>query len=622
MKAYLQEMSQSSNSFKVESQHRKTASAHRKRRTAVPMRLDWPGGARAPPPEKKKPRRVTFVASATSKMSDHSPSELWTVRYVPTSAAQLAVAPKKVQEIRDWMQRHIDYKEGQKLLNGGSSSSSHPPPPMLILVGSPGIGKSTAVKCLAAELNFDLLEWTEGMTTSELNRSSGRFSIEFQSPLNSFEQFLNQCGSDLQPLSMISASSSSKASQETVHFTHKTQRRLILIDELPYTHTLDAQLTLRSILTNRVRNRSVIPTILILSDAPEGKVRTEDLERYLHPHVLFPNTEALPLCHIITMHPPTKVKFRKVIQEIMVSEGAASSNTNYSDELHERCGGDLRFAISTLQVEMIGDAYESFLQSSGSNRKPKQQRDSKLSAFHALGKLLYAKRQSASHKTSERPPLEFDPDCVIRQSDMDLGNILQFLSVHCVDFFTDINDVDAAMSYFSDAAAFCDHSSLSELSSTTSSLTDVASAMSSRIVAYTNRNPAPYSFRPLGAPKVYEVQRKRQANQDRIRRHIRQYHPNSNGADYGAIDPRVSDRIFSVDLLPFLQMFATQEGLSMSSFFLDSHFHNTAANPRHGTASSDDNEEDQEAHELWKEQAEILKEDDIIEDVDDEDDGW
>jgi cell cycle checkpoint protein len=616
-------MSQSSRIVEVESQRQMAAAANRKRRKEAPLFcLEWPRGRAQAPQIEKKPRRVTFVASSVASNRKPSDTELWTVRYAPTSSAVLAVAPKKVQEIRDWMQRHKDYKEQQpsRPLNG-----SHAPPPMLILVGSPGIGKSAAVKCLAAEVEIELMEWTEGMvTTGNLtsSRSEEQFTtrtgIGVHSPLNAFEQYLKQCGSDLQPLmtlSQVPLPGESKSSRKVLH-------KLLLIDELPYTHTPDAQRALQSIFTHHVQRRS-IPTIFIHSDAPEGKARTEDLQRYLHPQVFMPHPSTGPWCHIIAMHPPTKIKFRKVIQGIMLSEATsiASAKSSYVDELQERCGGDLRFAISTLQLEMIGDAFAAVHLANGSqNHQRLQPRDSKLSAFHALGKLLYAKRLSnkTSSATCERPPLELGPDSVMRQNDMELGNILHFLSFHCVDFYTDVQEVDTAMSYFSDVATLCDHAVAFGSSATSSSLTDVASAMSCRIVAHTNTHPAPFSFRPLGAPKVYDVLRKRQCNQERIRCRCYQYYSSAGGR---TMDHHVNDRIFAVDMMPFLQAIIPSHEWSASTF-LDSHFQNSTMTTRHNPCASYDNQESNEDMELWKEQLEILKEDDIVEDIDDGDDGW
>ena len=81
-------------------------------------------------------RRVTFD-------SQTAPA-LWTDKHAPLKSVDLAVAPKKVKEVAAWMQK-ADSK-------------------LLILIGKPGIGKSTMVRLLAKELHIDLQEWKEGTT--------------------------------------------------------------------------------------------------------------------------------------------------------------------------------------------------------------------------------------------------------------------------------------------------------------------------------------------------------------------------------------------------------------------------------------------------------------------------
>lgn len=87
-------------------------------------------------------------------------------------------------------------------------------------------------------------------------------------------------------------------------------------------------------------------------------------------------------------------------------------------------------------------------------------RDPFYSHFHAIGKLLYAKRSSASSSGRARDsgarirvsqkakasaifcvedredPLEFIPEEIMSQSGMAVDSALEFLQFHCVDFYT------------------------------------------------------------------------------------------------------------------------------------------------------------------------------------------
>jgi Mrp family chromosome partitioning ATPase len=77
------------------------------------------------------PRRVTFDQNKTSI--------LWADKHTPGNSADLAIAPAKVKAVSEWMQA--------------------PSSKLLVLVGKPGIGKSTMVRVLARELALELMEW-------------------------------------------------------------------------------------------------------------------------------------------------------------------------------------------------------------------------------------------------------------------------------------------------------------------------------------------------------------------------------------------------------------------------------------------------------------------------------
>ena len=632
----------------------------RQRLLRPPLRLNWPSSLAHRDTETKRPQRttdnhrimatlkrsrpLTLSSSALASISTYGESsnninDLWAVRYTPQSSTDLVVATKKVQEIRQWMKFHTNANRRTLSKESKTTVTYTYAPPMLILVGSPGIGKSTCVRCLADELQFDISEWTESFVSNFANgqRSNGyenNLYIQCSNPLDSFEQFLQQCGSDILPLSMQVPISRSQHS----HLANK----LIVIDELPYTHSTDAKLRLQQIITTHIRRPNRVPTIFICSDTAEGKIRYDDLERYIQPQTLYEKS----FCQILAINAPTKTKFRKVIHDIVTSECATlkhqsfvQSSYTYMDELYDRCNGDLRFAITTLQFEMIGDTVSNHQLHStrhgGLNRRMSStkrstsiesknaHRDSKLSPFHALGKLLYAKRLP-NVAEGARLPLEFDPDIVIQQTDMELGDILYFLSYHSVDFFTDVDDLSEAMSYFSDTSTLCDHqttSGQSISSSSSPSLINIATSMAGRVVAHANTHPAPHVFRALGAPKVYDMIRKRRGNQDRIEQYSQNIWLQENIRN-AKIGGHINARTFGMDILPYIRCIIPDHHISTS--YLDSMFGSKSTS---ATALSNSNHsfitgnQDAEVLELWKEQEEILKADDIVEDIEDEE-GW
>lgn len=178
---------------------------------------------------------------------------------------------------------------------------------------------------------------------------------------------------------------------------------------------------------------------------------------------------------------------KKSLEWIAKKEGIDGLGPIFWEEMHLQSAGDLRHAIMTLQFQKSTNNSRKYLKQtekigSKDNNKVKSDRDTKLSTFHALGKLLYAKRKQISPSMTsasllnssqatvgittivsgkfgeERPPLAFNPELVMDQSDIGLGGALSFLEYHSPEFFTDVSELSAAFNLYSDAATFLDRS--------------------------------------------------------------------------------------------------------------------------------------------------------------------
>ena len=97
---------------------------------------------------------------------------LWVDKYQPTSTKDLCIPPRKIIEAQSFI---THYPQLSKLM---------------VLIGSPGIGKSTLIRVLAEyELRCNVLQWSDS------------YREEGQSQLKSFELFLSQAGVyDTKPL--------------------------------------------------------------------------------------------------------------------------------------------------------------------------------------------------------------------------------------------------------------------------------------------------------------------------------------------------------------------------------------------------------------------------------------
>jgi len=537
------------------------------------------------PPPPKRSRRVTFHHADNS-----ASSSLWTDKYAPTQSTDLCVAPKKVKEIATWIDNALSRQQQQQQQQQSSK--------LLVVVGSPGIGKSTAVRCLAQEKSLSISEWNESFS-SHVYSASKLLSVDQQTPLNSFREFLKQSGVGYQSLVL----SQTKAGNKRKAPDHSSSGSIILLEDLPNLHNDEQYSRFRDIMSQHI-HESQIPTILIFSNVTEGKHKPEDLERLIHPQLLYS-----PAATILQIQPATKSRMRKVLDGVAKEESLNLSSSVFED-LHVRSGGDLRFAITTLQYEQAGQTRSS----NGSSNKKSSDRDTRLSTFHALGKLLYAKRKmgempgtaNVPNWNDDRPPLGFDPEKVMEHSDIELSGALSFLGYHSIDFFSDVSDLGQALGHFSDAAVLLDGSPIGRHYDSIYPDGYIAS-LAGRAVANANRHPTASKFRQFSAPKVFEVIRKRRENDA----NIRQLHSRlSLCGELGPTSLLGATRCFVADYLPFVRRIAPNS-VSGSLGKMHSHFR-----PMNETQKVDE----EEAATRLKEQEEVLAQDDIG-DFDDDDDG-
>jgi cell cycle checkpoint protein len=277
--------------------------------------------------------------------------------YAPTCSEDLCVAPKKVQKFRQWLEE--------------SSSSGG----LLILIGNPGIGKSTMVQLFCPHRH----EWVEEPSST--------------SPLQSFLRFLDQSN-------------------------YLESHTFVVIDELPHLHTQDMQQTFRNAMAQHVL-RCIRKTIWIYSNTIGGTHQPKDLEVLLDPQILYHSG----LVQFLHINPVTNTRMKQILKPLCDHYQISLPDVTIFQ-------GDIRHAIMSLRT------YTSHTDS----------RDIRWSPFHALGKLLYAKRNLHGS-------LEFDPENVVEQSGMPWNVSLFFLQSHAPDFFTDVCELTKTLDHYSDAAS-------------------------------------------------------------------------------------------------------------------------------------------------------------------------
>jgi len=546
---------------------------------------------------------------------------MWIDKYAPIRSEDLCIQPKKVSEVREWITSffpsvHCNQKPSEQNCSYNVSPKNDGPK-LIILVGSPGIGKSSMCRVLANELGLSLIEWNN-ITT---NFSS---SSQYVSQVASFEEFLTNAAG-FRSLIM----SASKGTPLSRHSSLKKQPyvekkrskgNLILIEELPNAQSETMKERLRTIMSNHI-SRSVYPTLLIFSDVSEGKAAPSDLESIIPPSILYSTTVRIMQCNDVT-----QTRSKKILDKILQKEGCSVS-AKAMEQIYASSGGDLRSAIMTLQFQQSS---RRLIKRHKGGTKPEFRKDSKLSPFHALGKILYAKREVAiptfqkrkaffscgtKNETSDpikvseggskkwikwvdkRPPLSFDPDTVLNNSDMGFDASLYFLAHHTPDFFTDINELSDTFETYSDSAFLMHEGKFTSDRENVgvASPLQYAVSLAGRAVAISNKHPSPKRFRSLNAPSYFEVLKKRKENNTRILHISKRL---SCDFTVGCSKQTITER------LPFIKLISSEVKFSLSNL------HSMAKTSDEFPLPSVDSHN---VAQLLKEQQRILESDDIQE---------
>eukprot|EP00534_Pseudo-nitzschia_fraudulenta_P003188 CAMPEP_0201134062 /NCGR_PEP_ID=MMETSP0850-20130426/50550_1 /ASSEMBLY_ACC=CAM_ASM_000622 /TAXON_ID=183588 /ORGANISM="Pseudo-nitzschia fraudulenta, Strain WWA7" /LENGTH=256 /DNA_ID=CAMNT_0047404861 /DNA_START=152 /DNA_END=922 /DNA_ORIENTATION=+ len=251
----------------------------------------------------------------------------------------------------------------------------------------------------------------------------------------------------------------------------------------------------------------------------------------------------------------------------------------------------------TMQLHATGRSKADFASATLGN-KGQNNRDTKLSTFHSLGKLLYGKRVAGVDGDSR---LAFDPESILERSDLGIEGSLRFLEFHCVDFFSDITELSNAYSSFSDVVDILGNATEGGGRRSSNGNSGMfpygcASSIAGRTVANTNINPAPNKFRQFSRPKIFDVIRNGKQNQimmDQLSRRL------STATFQGSSVPN-----FVTESLPFVRQISPQE----VDPYLDNLYSVAMQNHKEKSISENDEELD-----MQKEQQALLAIDDIDE---------
>ncbi|CAD7091124.1 unnamed protein product [Hermetia illucens] len=183
---------------------------------------------RRPNESKVKPHTLKSINPTSSN---------WIERFEPRTVTDLAVHPKKIAEIQDWL-RHYE------------ATKKKYPGQMLLITGPAGSGKTATVRVVAKEMKYELVEWITPVDV-DLVRSAPSLAYNEdnmyrESQVDIFKQFLF------------------KSSRYSSLFD-SVQRRLILVEDFPNVFVRDSG-GFEDILQN-YRDFGKSPLIFIVTDS-------------------------------------------------------------------------------------------------------------------------------------------------------------------------------------------------------------------------------------------------------------------------------------------------------------------------------------------------------------------
>ncbi|KAM4578231.1 cell cycle checkpoint protein RAD17 isoform 1-T1 [Fundulus diaphanus] len=462
-----------------------------------------------------------------TESSERDPDKPWVDRYSPCSQGELAVHKKKIEEVENWLRAHTNVSKGG----------------VLILTGPAGSGKTATVKVLSLELGIRVQEWTNPSSAEPYPsslpewRSKGLFC---SSQLTQFREFLLRVNK-YQCLKM-------KDDREA------TIKRLILVEDFP-NQFYRQPCSLHDILRFFVRNCQC-PMVFIVSGcrSGEGSLRS-----------LFPK-EILQELHIscISFNAVAPTTMMKVLKSIlyMEAEKQRHKRLHVPDKtvLELLCSGsygDIRSAINSLQfcclpekgscslkkppaMSMDRTASLSKKRGKGAWSTKEQEehqavggKDVSLFLFRALGKILHCKRgncESTNENESASGPglplhllqhhreaLLVQPELIVERSQASGEFFSLCLHQNYLDFFSEIEDVDRASEYLSDADLLTGNYTIQHI------IGDYGSSVATRGLIHSNSCHLSVGFKPLHKPSWCLVNKKHQKNSLAVQSEFRSF---------------------------------------------------------------------------------------------------
>lgn len=349
-----------------------------------------------------KPPKPTNTAGVDDELRP------WPERFGPRNLDELAVHKKKVADVRRWLDDVMTGRMRQRVL---------------ILKGAAGSGKTTTMRLLASEMGLELLEWKNptAVTGTGFVSSSAQFG-EFLGRGGKFGTLDVEGSTDSTPTSSSGAGPS-------------RAKRVILIEEFPntFSKSSSALSSFRSTILHYLAAHApslanfgktsqqrdpISPIVLVITETllttTSASADSLTAHRLLGPEIL-----RHPGVGVIEFNAIAPSILAKALELVVLKEARKSGRRKTpGPQVLKRLGeiGDIRSAISSLEFLCLKGDDETDWGAKVAFTKPKKmtrdsirltkgeseslelisQREASLGIFHAVGKVVYNKRDDAA----------------------------------------------------------------------------------------------------------------------------------------------------------------------------------------------------------------------------------
>lgn len=392
------------------------------------------------------------------RTGDHRP---WAEKYGPTAMEELAVNKKKVMEVRTWIENVLSGKERKRLL---------------ILTGPSGSGKTVTVEMIARSMGLQLLEWRNPVGTDLLNEGYSSMSSQFTDFLGRSSSFgsLDFAGNTTDSL---------KGQECSQDATKASPRKIVLLDEFPSisTSALGALRSFRACLIEYLASHSpssaserynatesndrIVPLILVITEIRSSS-KVAAGESFTAHKLLGPEILGHVRVSTIDYNPIASTFLTKALELVLRKEARHSGRKRIPGPAVLKIlggAGDVRSATGSLEFLCArgkdDDEWSGRIAAKASRgpQAPKSltkmeaaslstvaaHRESSLGLFHAVGKVVYNKREDlethgGSICCTIQPPhhlaqhgrarvSQLDPDGLIDQTGTDISTFVAAL---------------------------------------------------------------------------------------------------------------------------------------------------------------------------------------------------